>query len=100
MKPGAVPQKGELAAWLLYLPGEQAAFAIAVAYEYAGSIEPFHGTVEVAIPLNLTGGFSVMDASPHDGEAGREEIPFAYKDGMLTFHTDTAGFFLVVPAAA
>ena len=41
-----------------------------------------------------------MDASPHDGEAGREEIPFAYKDGMLTFHTDTAGFFLVVPAAA
>ncbi len=100
MKPGAVPQKGELAAWLLQLPGEQAAFAIAVAYEYAGSIEPFHGTVEVAIPLNLTGGFSVMDASPHDGEAGRKEIPFAYKDGMLTFHTDTAGFFLVVPAAA
>lgn len=93
---GAVPRKGELAAWILHAPTENAAFAIALAYEYAGSVEPFQGTVQLSIPMDFAGEFKLIHANP--AQENIQEIPFTYENGVLTFATDAAGVFMAVPS--
>lgn len=84
----ALPRHGELIVRLLEKPVDSAAWGITVAWEAAGKVLPFEGTVSVSLPLQAEGTFRLMQ----NGEG----IPFTMEDGMLIFQTAEAGLFLLV----
>ena len=81
-------------------------YAFTAAYEFAGAVEPFKGTVEIVVPMNtaLQNAFKLVrvDVTPATETAERvevwTEIPFTYEDGKLTFETDVEGLFLMILA--
>lgn len=109
---GAIPEQGKLIVRGLGEPFEGAIFGLTVGYEYAGSIEAFMGNVSISLPLELIMGgvsislplelsdsFKLVHVNPSNSEGAEawEEIPFTYEDGILTFETDDAGLFLLLP---
>ena len=81
-------------------------YAFTTAYEFAGAVEPFKGTVEIVVPMGtaMQDAFKLVrvDVTPATETSERvvvwTEIPFTYEDGKLSFETDVAGQFLLVPA--
>ncbi len=81
-------------------------YAFTTAYEFAGAVEPFKGTVEIVVPMGtaMQDAFKLVrvDVTPATETSERvvvwTEIPFTYEDGKLSFETDVAGLFLLVPA--
>ena len=88
VEPQALPRHGELIVRLLEKPVESAECGITVAWEAAGKVLPFEGTVSVSLPLQAEGTFKLMQNGA--------EIPFTLENGMLIFQTAEAGLFLLV----
>lgn len=76
-------------------PFDGALYALTVAYEYAGKVVDFRGTISVTLPLDAEkyGAFQLVRV---DG-AERTEVAFTFENGELTFETDAAGLFLLLP---
>lgn len=80
-------------------------YAFTAAYESAGKIEPFNGIVSVTLPLDAEEytEFKLVrvDVTPATSSTQRTEIwtdiSFVFEDNKLTFETDTAGLFLLIP---
>lgn len=97
--------RGELIVRGLDAPFEGVLYALTTAYEYSGIVQPFKGSVSVTIPLDEEKypEFNVVrvDVTPAAGTTPRTEVltyvPFAFEDGKLTFETDAAGLFLLIP---
>lgn len=97
--------RGELIVRGLDAPFEGALYALTAAYEYSGIVQPFKGNVSVTIPLDEEKypEFNVVrvDVTPAAGTTPRTEVltyvPYAFEDGKLTFETDAAGLFLLIP---
>ena len=66
-------------------------------------MEPFAGAVTVSIPLELNDAFRLVrvdvieKAETNERSEAWTEIPFTYEEGILSFETDTAGLFLMLP---
>lgn len=97
--------RGELIVRGFDTPFEGALYALTAAYEYSGIVQPFKGNVSVTIPFDKEKypEFNVVrvDVTPAAGTTPRTEVltyvPFAFEDGKLTFETDAAGLFLLIP---
>lgn len=80
-------------------------YGFTVAYEFAGRVEPFKGTVSVTLPLDAEKytEFKLVrvDVSQTMEQVERTEvwtdIAFDYENGELSFETDVAGLFLLLP---
>jgi len=100
---GAIPGRGELILRGINDPFDGALYALTAAYEYAGLMEPFAGAVTVSIPLELNDAFRLVrvdvieKAETNERSEAWTEIPFTYEEGILSFETDTAGLFLILP---
>lgn len=99
----AIPARGELVVRGMEAPFDGVLYALTTAYEFAGSIEPFKGSVRISVPLELAHSFKlvlvdVTEATETTERAEvRTEIPYTYEVGTLTFETDAAGLFLLLP---
>ncbi len=86
-------------------PFDGVLYAFTAAYEYSGKIEPFRGIVSFTLPLDAEKytEFKLVrvDVTPATETTERTEVwtdvDFTYEDGKLTFETDTAGLFLLLP---
>ena len=76
------------------MPFEGALYAFTAAYEYSGKAEEFIEAVTVSLPVAIEGEFRLLRA-----DEAQTEIPFTMEEGVLTFETETAGLFIIVPAA-
>ena len=74
-------------------PFEGVLYAFTAGYEYSGDMEAFAQTVKVSLPVSVEGEFKLMFA----GEAELIEIPYTVEEGVLSFETETAGLFIIVP---
>ncbi len=84
---------GEAVVWGAESPVDGALYAFTVCYEWAGKPQSFPGAVTVTLPLENMGSFRLVRA---EGES-MTEIPFTLADGALTFETEAAGLFLLLP---
>ena len=87
-------------------PFEGVLYALSVPYEDAKEDYGFTGMVHVEIPLELADELPEfqlvrVDATEADEDTERTEvwtgIEYNYEDGVLSFDTDTAGIFLLLP---
>lgn len=100
----ALPQ-GEQIVRGMDAPFDGVLYAFTEAYEQAGKVKPFNGIVSVTLPLDAEKytEFKLMrvDVTPATETEQRAEvrtdIPFTFEGGKLTFETDTAGLFLLIP---
>lgn len=73
--------------------------AFTAAYEYAGHMEEFGGAVILSLPLELDVSFTLVRLNTaEDAEERWTEIPYKWEAGVLSFETDCAGLYLIVPA--
>ncbi len=99
----AIPGRGELIVRGLELPFDGVLYALTVAHEFATQIDPYTGFVRVTIPLELADAFHLVrvDVTEETETAERTEvwteIVFTYENGELTFDTNKAGLFLLLP---
>ena len=104
VKYNALP-RGEQIVRSMDAPFNGALYAFTAAYEYAGRVEPFKGTVSITLPLDAEkyAEFKLVrvDVTPATETTERTEvwteIAFTFTDGKLTFETDKAGLFLLAP---
>lgn len=100
----SLPSRGEPIIRGMEAPFNGALYALTVAWEFAGNLEPFRGKVSASLPLELAEAFKLVrvDVTAATDTAPRSEtwtdIPFTYENGILTFETDAAGLFLLIPA--
>lgn len=100
----AIPS-GELIVRGMDAPIDGVLYAFTAAYEQAGKIKPFNGNVSITIPLDAEKytGFKLVrvDVTPATETEPRAEvwtdIAFTSTDSSLTFKTNTAGLFLLMP---
>lgn len=101
-----IPGRGELIVCGLETPFDGVLYALTVAHEYAGTLNDFTGMVHVEIPLALTNelpAFRLVRVDVPEGGEDTErtevwtEIKYSYEDGVLSFDTDAAGVFLLLP---
>ncbi len=69
-------------------------YILTVAHEIGGEITPYTAVMQAKLPLSGLPAFRLVRA---DGET-RTEIPFTFENGVLTFETDAAGVYLLLPA--
>ena len=74
-------------------PFEGVLYAFTAGYEYSGDMEAFIGAVKVSLPVSVEGEFKLMFA----GEEELTEIAYTVEEGVLSFETETAGLYLIVP---
>ena len=96
---GGIPERGELSVYGLERPFDGVLYALTVGYEYAGALDEFTGMVRVEIPMALTDQLPefrlvYVDAT---GVGEDTEIEYTYEEGVLSFDTDAAGVFLLLP---
>jgi hypothetical protein len=98
----AIPTRGELVVSGLEAPFDGAIYALTAAYEFAGRIEPFRGTVRIAVPLERTTAFKLIRVDAMEAAETMEhtevwtEILYTHEDGILAFETNSAGLFLLL----
>lgn len=101
-----LPGRGELIVRGLETPFDGVLYALTVAHEYAGALDEFNGTVHVEVSLALTDELPEFRLVRVDvAEAGQDskltetwtEIECNYEDDVLSFDTDVAGVFLLLP---
>jgi len=96
---------GELIVRGMDAPFDGVLYGFTAAYELSGEVEPFNGIVSVTLPLDAEEytEFKLVrvDVTPATETTERTEvwteIDFTYTDGSLTFETDMAGLFLLLP---
>ena len=71
-------------------------YGMTVAYECGGLVEAFQGLVKVSIPTNVEMPFSLVCLN-NEKAAMWTDIPFQLEDGMLSFETDKASLYLLLP---
>ena len=73
-------------------------YGLTAAYEYAGLVEDFTGLVKVSVPLEIDTPFTLvrLDTATEEEEVWME-IPFNMENDFLSFETDRAGLFLLLP---
>ncbi len=76
-------------------PFEGVLYAFTAAYEYSGKVEEFNSAVSVSLPVAVEGEFRLVRVE----EGMQVEIPYTLEEGMLTFETESAGLFMIVPVA-
>ena len=103
---GGIPGRGELIVRGLERPFDGVLYALTVAHEYSGTLNEFTGMVRVEIPLTLADELPEFWLVRVDvTEAGENterteiwtEIEYTCEAGVLSFDTDAAGIFLLLP---
>ncbi len=101
-----IPGRGELIARGQEMPFDGVLYLLTIAYEYDGTLNEFTGMVRIDISLELTEELPEfqlvrVDVTEADEDTERAEvwtgIEYNYEDGVLSFDTDTAGIFLLLP---
>ena len=101
-----IPGRGELIARGQEMPFDGILYALTIAYEYAGTLDEFTGMVHIEITLEMPDELPEfqlvrVDVTEADEDTERAEvwtgIEYNYEDGVLSFDTDTAGMFLLLP---
>ena len=101
-----IPKRGELSVCGLEAPFDGILYALTIAHEYAGTLDEFTGMVHIEITLEMPDELPEfqlvrVDATEADEDTERAEvwtgIEYNYEDGVLSFDTDTAGMFLLLP---
>ena len=102
----SIPKRGELSVCGLEKPFDGVLYALTIAHEYAGKLDEFTGMVHIEMSLVLTDELPEFRLVRVDvTEAGEDtertevwtEIEYNYEDGVLSFDTDAAGMFLLLP---
>lgn len=101
---GCALPRGEQIVRGMEAPFNGVLYGFTVAYEFAGRVEPFQGTVSVTMPLDAEKytEFKLVrvDAPRTTEQVERTEvwtdIAFTYENGELIFETDVAGLFLLL----
>lgn len=78
-------------------PYEGALYGVTVAAVYGGEVVNIHGKVTITLPV-APESFTLVRVDVTDGVETRTEVPFTLENDQLTFSTDAAGLFLLVPA--
>ena len=96
---GGIPERGELSVYGLERPFDGVLYALTVGYEYAGALDEFTGMVHVEIPVVLPDELPEFRLVHVDetGAGENAEIEYTYEEGVLSFNTDVAGVFLLLP---
>ena len=101
-----IPKRGELSVCGLEAPFDGILYALTIAHEYAGTLDEFTGMVHIEITLEMPDELPEfqlvrVDVTEADEDTERAEvwtgIEYNYEDGALSFDTDTAGMFLLLP---
>ena len=101
-----IPGRGELSVCGLEAPFDGILYALTIAHEYAGTLDEFTGMVHIEVTLEMPDELPEfqlvrVDATEADEDTERAEvwtgIEYNYEDGVLSFDTDTAGMFLLLP---
>ena len=101
-----IPKRGELSVCGLEAPFDGILYALTIAHEYAGTLDEFTGMVHIEITLEMPDELPEfqlvrVDVTEADEDTERAEvwtgIEYNYEDGVLSFDTDTAGMFLLLP---
>ena len=101
-----IPGRGELIARGQEMPFDGILYALTIAHEYAGTLDEFTGMVHIEITLEMPDELPEfqlvrVDVTEADEDTERAEvwtgIEYNYEDGVLSFDTDTAGMFLLLP---
>ena len=101
-----IPKRGELSVCGLEAPFDGILYALTIAHEYAGTLDEFTGMVHIEITLEMPDELPEfqlvrVDVTEADEDTERAEvwtgIEYNYEDGVLSFDTDTAGIFLLLP---
>lgn len=101
-----IPKRGELSVCGLEAPFDGILYALTIAHEYAGTLDEFTGMVHMEITLEMPDELPEfqlvrVDVTEADEDTERAEvwtgIEYNYEDGVLSFDTDTAGMFLLLP---
>ena len=101
-----IPKRGELSVCGLEAPFDGILYMLTVAYEYDGMLDEFTGMVHIEIALEMPDELPEfqlvrVDVTEADEDTERTEvwtgIEYNYEDGVLSFDTDTAGIFLLLP---
>jgi hypothetical protein len=96
-------QKGESVLFGLEKPFDEVLYALTVDREYGGKPVAYEGTVAVTVPVDIAESFKLVRVDVSDDPAPDEyaetwtDIPCTYENGTLSFETDKAGLFLLVP---
>lgn len=72
-------------------------YGVTVAGVYGSEVVNIHGEVTITLPIAAES-FILVRVNVTDGVETRTEIPFTLAYGQLTFSTDAAGLFLLIPA--
>ncbi|MBR6668346.1 MAG: hypothetical protein IKL25_08315 [Clostridia bacterium] len=88
----ALPILGEVVIRGLEAPVDGALYAFTVAWEVGGRTMPFPTGTVVSLPVTAEG-FTLQ----HTGDSPAD-VPFTLENGVLTFATDDAGIFFLLPA--
>lgn len=74
-------------------------YGLTVAFELSGQVEALQGCVKIIIPWEMDASFRLVRLNAaEDAEQVWTEISYEWKDGVLSFETDCAGLYLIVPA--
>ena len=101
-----IPKRGELSVCGLEAPFDGILYMLTVAYEYDGMLDEFTGMVHIEIALEMPDELPEfqlvrVDVTEADEDTERTEvwtgIEYNYEDGVLSFDTDIAGIFLLLP---
>ena len=101
-----IPKRGELSVCGLEAPFDGILYALTIAHEYAGMLDEFTGMVHIEITLEMPDELPEfqlvrVDVTEADEDTEHTEvwtgIEYNYEDGVLSFDTDAAGVFLLLP---
>ena len=87
----ALPAHGELIVRTLEISDGEV--LLSVAYEFAGISQDFGGMVQLSLPFEQFKSFDLVSLD------SQKDIPFSYRDGVLSFEADAAGMFLLTQTA-
>ena len=91
MEAEALPAHGELIARTLEISDGEV--LLSFAYEFAGISQDFGGVVQLSVPFEQFESFDLVSLD------SQKDIPFSYRDGVLSFEADAAGMFLLTQTA-
>lgn len=87
---------GTLVVRSMEAPFDGALHDFTVAGVYGGKVVNIHGKVTITLSV-VPESFTLVRVDITDGVETRTEIPFTLEKGQLTFSTDAAGLFRLVP---
>jgi len=89
----------------MYASFDDVLYAFTAAYEYSGNVMPFSAPVSISLPLigeefaafDLVRIDVTLDAETNERIEIRTPVEYTFENGILTFETNTAALYLLLP---